>query len=92
MSLNDEIGQKMLILRLHQDFHCTQPSQVDQVCLDSFCLAFFGLMTQQDFDNLWMSRLGFIETGIYVGCQDRDSSRLRNFLHVETKSSPLDCS
>ena len=44
----------------------TQPSQVDQVWLDSFCLAFFGLMTQQDFDNLWMLRLGLIKTGIFV--------------------------
>ena len=43
-------------------------------------------MTQQDFDILLMSRLKLIETGIYVGCQDRDSSRLRYFLDVETKT------
>ena len=66
----------MSILRLHQDSHCTQPPQVDQVCLDSFCLAFFGLMTQQDLDNLWMSRVGLIETGKFNRCQDRDLSRL----------------
>ena len=53
----------------------------------SHCLAaFFGLMTQEYFDNLWMSRPRLIETGIYVGCRDRDSSRLRNFLDVETET------
>jgi len=53
----------------------------------SHCLAaFLGLMTQEYFDNLWMSRPRLIETWIYVGCRDRDSSRLRNFLDVETET------
>ena len=65
----------------------SQSSQVGQVWLDSFCLVFFWLkMTQQDFDNLWMSRLWLIETGMYVGCRDRDSLRLRNILDVETET------
>ena len=76
----------MSIPRLHRDSQCTQPSQVDQDWLDSFPLAFFGLMTYHDSDNLWMSRLGLIETGIYVGFRARDSLRLINFLDVETKT------
>ena len=53
----------------------------------SLCLAaFFGLMTQEYFDNLWISRPRLIETGINVWCRDRDSSRLRNFLDVETET------
>ena len=53
----------------------------------SLCLAaFFGLMTQKYFDNLWISRPRLIETGINVWCRDQDSSRLRNFLDVETET------
>ena len=56
------------------------------VWLDSFCLAFLCLMTQQDFEILWMSRLRLVETEIFLGCRDRDSLRLRNFLDVETET------
>ena len=42
------------------------------VWLDSFCLAFLCLMTQQDFE--------------FCGCPDWDSSRLRYFLDVETET------
>ena len=56
------------------------------VWLDSFCLAFLCLMTQQDFEILWMSRLRLVETEIFLGCRDRDSSRLRNFSDVETET------
>ena len=56
------------------------------VWLDSFCFAFLGWMTQRDFDILWMSGLRLIRTGIYVGYQDRNSSRLENFLDVETET------
>ena len=41
-------------------------------------------MTQQDFDDLWMSRLWLIKTEKFLGCWDRDSFKLRNFLDVET--------
>ena len=54
--------------------------------LYSFCLAFLCSMNQRDFDILWMSRLRLIETGKFIGCRDRDSSRLRNFLDVETET------
>ena len=47
------------------------------VGLDSFWLAFLGLLTQRDFDIFWISRLRLIETGIDVGCQDQDSLRLK---------------
>ena len=33
-----------------------------------------------------MSRPRLIETEIFLGCQDRDSSRVRNILAVETKT------
>jgi len=33
-----------------------------------------------------MSRLRLIETEKFVGCRDRDSSRLKNFLDVETET------
>ena len=49
-------------------------------------LFFWLKMAQQDFDNLWMLRLWLIETGMYVGCRDRDSSRLRNILDVKTET------
>ena len=39
-------------------------------------------MTQEYFDNLWR----LIETKKFLGCRDRDSSRLRNFLDVETET------
>ena len=56
------------------------------VWLKSFCLAFLCLMTQQDFDILWMLRPRLIETGKFIGYRDRDSSRLRDFLDVETET------
>ena len=65
---------KLVGLEFFSPTGLTQPYQVDQVWLDSFCFAFFALITQQDFDNLWMSRLQLIETGINVGCRNRDSA------------------
>ena len=49
-------------------------------------LFFWLKMAQQDFHNLWMLRLWLIETGMYVGCWDRDSLRLRNILDVKTET------
>ena len=43
-------------------------------------------MTQQDFDILWMSRPRLIKTGKFIRRRDRDSSRLRDFLDVETET------
>ena len=42
--------------------------------------------TQWDWEICWMSRLRLIETEKFVGWRDRDSSRLRNLLDVETKT------
>ena len=44
-------------------------------------------MNQRDFDILWISRMRLIDTGKFIGCQDRDSLRLRNLLYVETETS-----
>ena len=56
------------------------------VWLESFSFAFLFLMTQQGFDILWMLRPRLSETGKFIGCQDQDSSRLRDFLDVETRT------
>ena len=42
--------------------------------------------THRGWDICWMSRPRLIETKKFLGCRDRDSSRLRNFLDVETKT------
>ena len=42
--------------------------------------------THRDWDICWMSRPRLIETKKFLGCRDRDSSRLRNFLDVETET------
>ena len=56
------------------------------VWLDSLCLAFLCRMNQRDFDILRMSRPRLIKTGKFLGCRDRDLSRLRNFLDVKTET------
>ena len=47
---------------------------------------FFGLMTQQYFDNWWLLRPRLIESEKFLGCRDRDSSRRRNFVDVKTET------
>ena len=57
------------------------------VWLDSLCLAFLCRMNQRDFDILRMSRPRLIKTGKFLGCWDRDLSRLENLMDVETETS-----
>ena len=42
--------------------------------------------THQDCDTCWNLRIRLIETEKFLGCRDRDSSRLSNFLDVETET------
>ena len=43
--------------------------------------------THQDWKISWMSRLRLIETEKFLGCRDRDSSRLGDLLEVKTETS-----
>ena len=43
--------------------------------------------THSDWKIYWMSRLKHIKTEKFLGCWDRDSSRLRNLIDVETRTS-----
>ena len=42
--------------------------------------------TYRDLEIYWISRPRLNETERFLGCRDRDSSRLRNFLDVETET------
>ena len=44
-------------------------------------------VTHQDWDICWKTRPKLNETEKSLGCQDRDSSRLENFLDVKTETN-----
>jgi len=77
----------------------TQPSKVRIWCckkqtqsnkwidFDWLYLVRLDTETHRDWEISWMSRPRLVKTEIFLGCRDRDSSRLGKSMDVETETS-----